>query len=104
MMYRAAHLAFKDLGGVLIFLNDQIHAYQTRGQARVLAATTDGLRQVFLADGQTSLFLLVVDLDREHFDGLERLTDEFGGIRFPADDVHLLIVQLTHDVLHTRTT
>ena len=28
MMHRAAHLAFEDLGGVLIFLDHQIHAHE----------------------------------------------------------------------------
>ena len=72
MMHRAAHLSFKDFGGVFILLDDEIHAHEAGGEAGVLAAAADGLGKVFVAHGQAGFLLVRVHGDGDHLDRLER--------------------------------
>ena len=100
----AAHLAFKDLLGVLVLLDDKVHTHEAGGEAGILTAATDGLGELFFADGEVGLLLVLIDGDADDFDGLQRLADELGGIALPANDVHFLVVELANDVFHAGTT
>ena len=86
-----------------ILLDVDFPAGQPGGQARVLAALADCERELVVVHADFHGLLLILAPQVFQFGGLERLGDELLDVRRPADDVHLLVVQFAHDVLHART-
>ena len=70
------------------------------GQAHVLTATADGLRQLLLVDRHVHRPRFLVDDDRDHLGRRHRVDDVLGGILVPQDDVHTFARKLVRDGLH----
>src|SRR5690606_2338802 len=81
----------------------ELPAGHAAGQAHVLPALADRLRQAVLGHGQVHGVLVLVDDDRLHFRRRHRVDDELGGIVGPQHDVHALAVELVGHRLHART-
>ena len=81
----------------------ELPAGQPAGQAHVLAAAADRLRQLVLGDGEIHRMLFFVDDDRLHFGRRHRVDHELRRVVRPQHDVDALAVQLVGHRLHART-
>ena len=81
----------------------ELPAGQLAGQAHVLAAAADRLRQLVLGDRDVHRVLFFVDDDRLHFGRRHRVDDELRRIVVPQHDVDALAVQFVRHRLHART-
>src|SRR5690606_21173999 len=78
-------------------------AGQLAGQANVLTATADGLRQVVLADRDVHGMGILVNDDRHHFGRRHGVDDELRRVVVPEHDVDTLAAQFTRHGLDART-
>ena len=90
------------LVGLLLGHDVDLPLRELTGQAHVLTAAADGLRQLLLVDRHIHRPRFLVDDDRDHLGRRHRVDDVLGGILVPQDDVHALARKLVRDGLHPR--
>ena len=80
----------------------ELPAGELGGEAHVLAAAADRMREVFLVDHDVHRVLLLVDDDRAHFGRRQRVDHELRRVGRPQHDVDALAGELVGHRLHAR--
>ena len=81
----------------------QVPAGELAGEADVLAAAADGLRQLVLGHRDIHAVRVLVDDDGQHFGRRHRVDDELRRVLVVRNDVDALAGDLVRDRLHART-
>ena len=98
------HPRLKLLVLALVLADLDVPVHQLGSESRILSPATNRLAQIFLIHGHIDHLVLLVQGDGPDQRRFESVGHE--GFRFvtPADDVHLLVVEFAHDILHPRST
>ncbi|EAT08299.1 hypothetical protein SKA58_13223 [Sphingomonas sp. SKA58] len=75
-------------------------AGQLAGEADILAAATNGKRELIVGNDDLDAFFFLIDHHAGDLCGLERVDDEGRGVFRPGDDVDLFTLHFLHDGLN----
>ena len=105
MKFSTSVLASVSLFGLGVGLGHDVEvpARELAGEADVLAAAADGLRQLVLGHRDIHAVRVLVDHDRQHFGRRHRVDDELRRVVVVRDDVDALAGDLVRHGLHART-
>src|SRR4029453_10732980 len=93
-----SHLLFHDCRRCRVLAYVDFPAGEARSEPRVLSFFPDRERKLILIDGDLYVLFLCVENQIFYFRRFERFQNVFLWIRAPADDIHLFVVELAHNV------
>src|SRR5437588_10185653 len=96
--YSLSHFLFESFGDHHFRLNIHLPAGQFRGQARVLPALANRQGKLVFADRNSDPLIGLINLKCFQLRRRQGIGNEISDIRVPADDIHLLVVQLANNV------
>ena len=103
-MSRVSYALFKLFVLSLVLTDLDIPAHELSAEAGILSTTANRLAEFFLVNGHGNHFVFLIEADRADIGRLKSIYHKDSRIITPTNDVHLLVIKLTHNVFDARST